>query len=183
MRLARAGITPDARVTVHLHDARVRKALELIFKSADPEEEGDQLGYRVNNGILSITTRKELNKVRFTRTYEIGDLIRDSSGAPGSEDERTAHKADLTKYIVDNADPDSWKDNGGDVGSISNGPVKDTLLITQTPETHRKIRKILADLRASFGELSYPAPPALGGFTFTPASHPTTVPLLPTTKP
>jgi len=50
---------------------------------------------------------------------------------------------------MDNVEPDSWKDNGGDTGSISSSPLRAVLLITQTPRAHHKIQAVLDDLRQS----------------------------------
>ena len=51
--------------------------------------------------------------------------------------------------ITDNVNTNTWKDNGGDVGSISSSPLRAVLLITQTPEAHRQIQSVLDSLRAS----------------------------------
>ena len=53
---------------------------------------------------------------------------------------------EVKKFVVDNVDAESWKDNGGEVGSLS---VMDNglLFITQTPENHRRIADLLGELR------------------------------------
>jgi hypothetical protein len=56
-------------------------------------------------------------------------------------------QATLIRMIIDNVESTSWKDNGGDVGSLT--MINDRLLITQTPENHAAIEKVLASLRTS----------------------------------
>ena len=51
----------------------------------------------------------------------------------------------LVRVIQETVVPDSWRDNGGDLGSIRE--VYGTLLITQSPEAHRKIQRVLKNLR------------------------------------
>jgi hypothetical protein len=51
----------------------------------------------------------------------------------------------LTKLILDTIDPDTWRDNGGTLGSIRE--FDGFLAITHTPTTHRHIQRILANLR------------------------------------
>jgi type II secretory pathway component GspD/PulD (secretin)/tetratricopeptide (TPR) repeat protein len=51
----------------------------------------------------------------------------------------------LVSAIQQNIDPDSWRDNGGDIGSINE--MKDVLIITTTPKNHREITGLLSKLR------------------------------------
>jgi general secretion pathway protein D len=186
--LERASISRDAPVTARLRDIKFSKALELIFKSVEGEEDDRKLGYSIDEGVITISTRKELNKNVVTQRYDINDLLfvapdytnapnLDITGSQGGggggrgggggqqqnifqggqqqqnqqeqQGQREARIDEIKKYIVDNVSPTTWKDNGGDVGSISSSPLRAVLLITQTPENHRAITKVLDSLRAS----------------------------------
>jgi beta-lactamase regulating signal transducer with metallopeptidase domain len=73
-----------------------------------------------------------------------------SASTPATPD-RSQRLEDLRKYIIDNVDPDSWKENGGSTGAIDSSPGQTMFLITQTAAAHAKIQAVLDDLRASHG--------------------------------
>jgi general secretion pathway protein D len=195
--LERASIAKDAPITARLRDIKFSKALEIIFKSVEGDDDDHRLGYTLDEGVILITTRKELNKNVVTRRYDINDLLfvpQDAANAPNLQlqnagqnqtggggggagggggggggggnliqdnnnnnnqssqqqtQDRAARVDEIKKYITDNVDTNTWKDNGGDTGSISSSPLRAVLLITQTPEAHRKIQSVLDSLRAS----------------------------------
>jgi general secretion pathway protein D len=191
--LERASIAKDAPVTARLRDIKFSKALEIIFKSVEGEDDDHRLGYTLDEGVILITTKKELNKNVVTRRYDVNDLLfvpQDAANAPSlslqnagqgqtagggqggggaqqgqglfqdqgnnnqnNQQQQTQDRAnrvdEIKKYITDNVDTNTWKDNGGDTGSISSSPLRAVLLITQTPEAHRKIQSVLDSLRAS----------------------------------
>ena len=189
--LERASIARDAPVTANLHDIKFSKALDIIFKSVQGDEDDKKLGYTLDDGVITISTKKELNKNTVTRKYDINDLLfvpPDYNNAPdlslqnasqgqsggggsgggggqaggnlftggqpgGNNQDKGQDRAklidDIKKYITDNVDNPTWKDNGGDVGQITSSPLRAILLITQTPEAHRKVQSVLDSLRAS----------------------------------
>ncbi len=189
--LERASIAKDAQVTARLRDIKFSKAMELIFKSVEGEDDEHKLGYTLDDGVITISTRKELNKNVITRRYDINDLLfvapdynnapdlslqnasQGQSGGGGGgggggqqgqglfqqngtqqqqQDQTGAKQArvdEIKQYITQNVDTNSWKDNGGEVGSISSSPLRAVLLITQTPENQHKITSVLDSLRAS----------------------------------
>ncbi len=73
--LEAASIQKDAPVTARLRDIKFSKALELIFKSVEGDDDEHKLGYTVDEGVITISTRKELNKNTVTRRYDINDLL------------------------------------------------------------------------------------------------------------
>jgi len=189
--LERASIARDAPVTANLHDIKFSKALQIIFESVQGEDDDKKLGYTLDDGVITISTKKELSKNTVTRRYDINDLLfvaPDYNNAPdlslqnasqgqsgggggggggqggggnlftnsnnsnnnGDKTQDRANRVDeIKKYITDNVDTTSWKDNGGDVGQITSSPLRAILLITQTPEAHRKVQSVLDSLRAS----------------------------------
>lgn len=175
--LQRGGIAKDAPVTARLKDIKLSKALELIFKSVEGDDDDHRLGYMVGEGVVIISTRAELNKNVDTRRYDLNDLLfipPDYSNVPDLTQKNTPQKQtsqdgesqklspsaiedrasridEIKQYIIDNVEPDSWKEKGGKVGSISVNTAKAVMLITQTPENQRKICAALESLRASHG--------------------------------
>jgi general secretion pathway protein D len=55
---------------------------------------------------------------------------------------------DVTQLMKDTVDTETWIDNGGK-GSVRPSPLNQQLIITQTPEVHRKIQNLLDQLRES----------------------------------
>ncbi len=187
--LEAANILKDAPVSVRLHDIKFSKALEIIFKNVNGDDADHQLGYTVDEGVITISTKKVLNQNTVTRRYDINDLLfvppdynqapqldlqnatqgqQGGQGGGGGSNSQSLFQTgnqnqqngqgqqtreeridEIKKYISDNVDPTSWKDAGGEVGSISSSPLRAILLITQTPESQRKIVSVLDSLRAS----------------------------------
>ena len=83
----------------------------------------------------------------------VGQSLFNNTNSNTNNKDTTADRAnrvdEIKKYITDNVNTNTWKDNGGDVGSISSSPLRAVLLITQTPEAHRQIQSVLDSLRAS----------------------------------
>jgi hypothetical protein len=96
-------------------------------------------------------------KVAVERSYDItyllegySDKIKNDSSAGWatiSSSDRADRVDDIKKYLRDNVDWTTWKANGGDVGEIRFDKLKNALLVTQTPEAHRKISIVLNNLR------------------------------------
>jgi type II secretory pathway component GspD/PulD (secretin)/tetratricopeptide (TPR) repeat protein len=62
-----------------------------------------------------------------------------------NEGDRPSRIRNLVSVVQQNIDPDSWKDNGGDIGSINE--LNGVLVITTTPRNHREITGLLSRLR------------------------------------
>lgn len=159
--LKRADVQKDAPVTARLRDIKASKALEIIFKSVEGEDDDHRLGYRISKGFICISTRAELHKLLITRTYDITDLLAGHPDQPPSQEVGMSGKPrragevasqserldEIKKYLTDNVDTNTWKDNGGDVGEIETGSTSNLLVIKQTPENQRKIGQLLKSLR------------------------------------
>jgi hypothetical protein len=66
---------------------------------------------------------------------------------PQAWQERAARFDEVKKFITDNVDTTTWKDNGGDIGSISSSPLRASMIITTTAENQKAIQDRLDDLR------------------------------------
>lgn len=136
------------------------------------------LGYRILNGVLVISTKKKMAENSQLRLYNVRDLtgklndfpamdidLSETSGGtaggatrgaqmvnPEDTDARpatTITEDQLTKLIKDNIAKNTWEGEGQNSIDIRHG----TLIIRHTPETHRQIESLLNDLRKTTGLL------------------------------
>jgi hypothetical protein len=166
-------------VDLRVWDLPLSRVLDALFASMSRVEE-PTLGYRVEDGVIRVTTRERLAQTGATlRVYDVrrlaermiagdADLARRvvaqvaAQGAlPGLATTRpaTATQTELREYgeemldnlrtlLMDQVDPDSWRDNGGSLSTIRVWGGR--LMIYTNPENHREVEEILATLSAEF---------------------------------
>lgn len=83
------------------------------------------------------------------RVGEVEGPFGHTGGPSDTRETREYRRNALVEFLRESVDPDSWKDAGGDVGSIH--PQGGLLAITQTPEAQTKIRAVLDELLAMHG--------------------------------
>lgn len=167
--LEQAGILRDTPVTLRLSNVSVETALKEILAvvgSIVP------LDYVIDEGVVRISTQDNLATNVFTKVYQIRDLIHprhqtlegtlsveiatgepsgaqsDTGGAGTADEDETSRQElidGLVELIQEAIDPESWRDNGGTLGYLEefNG----ALIVTQTPEAHRRIDELFVELR------------------------------------
>jgi hypothetical protein len=101
---------------------------------------------------IQVSTVGELANDRFTRVYDVRDLL------PADKGEREKRAAALTKLLIDTVNPSSWQVNRGQAGVIRE--LQGNLIITQTAENQRAIVSMLENLRSVFSH-----PPGEGAAT------------------
>jgi hypothetical protein len=87
------------------------------------------------------------------RAYEAGDLlgkvvIPNSYSGPGPiPEERTREelREEISVFLVETVEPESWIENNGDIGRC--GWVGSRLVVFQTPENQVRTQSLLAELR------------------------------------
>ncbi|HEY2587909.1 MAG TPA: hypothetical protein VGI81_19350 [Tepidisphaeraceae bacterium] len=160
--LAASGISRDTQIKLRFRNATLDRVLATILNVAG----GDYpTMHAVRDGIIAIATQDVLRDTN-VRVYDVRDLvepargIRPSPGATqpepqqstvqlhGSGDPMSREEAihSLTRLVEDDIDTDTWRDNGGSIGSVREFAGR--LVITQSPATHRKIAALLRTLRA-----------------------------------
>ena len=72
----------------------------------------------------------------------------DAAASPNAKQELTDS---VTKLILDNVEPDTWKDNGGSVGTLRE--IHGLLFVTQTPENQQKIGALLSQFAGERGTM------------------------------
>jgi general secretion pathway protein D len=70
-----------------------------------------------------------------------------SGSQQGEQQQRTRQQLveDITKLITETVSPDSWRDAGGTIGAVRE--LSGQLIVTQTPDNHKKLQGVLAQLR------------------------------------
>ena len=95
------------------------------------------------------------------RTYNVSDLLRAARNYPAAEPVMPPQPgpglfggppavnpqvvSSIVQLIVDVVSPESWKANGGELGSIRE--ILGVLVVEQTPANHDKILKLLDEMR------------------------------------
>jgi beta-lactamase regulating signal transducer with metallopeptidase domain len=152
--LEAAGIDRNTPVTTRVRNVKFSKALRIILDHVG----GDivKLGYAIDGNILNVSTADSLAKDTVTRVYDIRDIIIE---VPDYVAEKTAPQTrptdpaktraqyieQVTDLIKETVDADSWRENGGSVGSLRE--LQGQLIITQTQENQRSIALLLDQLR------------------------------------
>jgi len=126
-RLENAGVERNTPVRMTLKDVPTARVLKEIF-----DDSTDALvAYRIDDGVLIISTAYYLDERRDTWVYDLRDLAK-----------ADVNRVELTWLIVDVAEPDSWVQNGG-LGTLNFvGP---RLVVHNSARAHAKLR-ILIDL-------------------------------------
>ena len=157
----------DMPVKVALDDIRFSKALQLILDQAKLTK----VSYEINDGVIVISTGDDLGRITPTRIYDIRELLtvipdfEDYPAAlPGQTGDidfdepansRWAERQPMRAERVDNiikkieelAASDSWKESGGQIGSI--GELDGFLFVTQTPSNHEQVKDLLEQIAAN----------------------------------
>jgi hypothetical protein len=126
--LAAEGKGSDLPICKTLKDVPLASALDLVLN-------GQYLVWVIHNDVLLITNAESEAKYAQTKVYVVGDL-----------DE---HPEMIGNIIVQSLAPETWRNNGGTVGSIAPFEKGRALVITHTSRMHRRIAKLLGDLRAA----------------------------------
>jgi hypothetical protein len=142
--LADANVSRTAPVSVRTRDVPLPSVFDLLF--AKPIN-GTLVDYGVQDGIIVISTREEAAKDVIMRLYDVYDM-RDFM-AQANESGREQVVDNMVELITDTIDPESWRDNGGMIGSIRE--LRGRLLVTQTWSNHERIAEDLYALRKSGG--------------------------------
>jgi uncharacterized protein YggL (DUF469 family) len=130
--LAEAEIEPTTEINMDgVGAVALGKGLELLLKAVSGRAL-DEVGYEVDNGIVTIAAAESLPRRLKTWVYYIPALA------------HAAGDGDLVELIQETVEPDSWYEAGGE-GTIRTYMGK-KLAILQTHEIHLKIQDLLEEL-------------------------------------
>lgn len=152
--LEAVGIERNAPVNARLRNVKFSKALQIILDGVGGEKV--ELGYVIDDSVITISTADDLAKHTLTRVHDIRDIVRAKPDAPDAE--KGKRLAVLTKLITGSVAPDSWRGQGGSSGALRE--LQGQLIITQTPENQDAIVNLLKQTRAllALPPLEEPAP-------------------------
>ncbi len=133
-----AGIDRSALVTLHLKNVTLRQALDHILDDAGGGTVA--MAHVIDGGAIVVTTEEDTSRSTKTVAYDVRDLI---NPEPGKSRQDSVDR--LVKVIETVAVPQSWTDNGGTVGTISE--LNGKLVIQQTSTGHEKVAELLKLLK------------------------------------
>ena len=154
-RLEEAGVMRARPVRLRLVGVTLYQALAVLMTVADADE---VLDVRYYDGIITISTVEDLRRAEL-RIYDVRTLL-PAIAADYAEMSKSPHfkgpprrsyeevSAEVAAYVETAVDPESWVNAGGPEGHIRT--LGGRLLITQTPERHERIRKVLDELTRDF---------------------------------
>jgi hypothetical protein len=147
--------SPDNEVTLNVHgEMSLRSALNLLFARV-PE-----VTYLVDDEVLLITTEDEANSRLEVRVYRVDDFRTLTTSEPPAGLVGATAWADydsLMGVVTECVEPDSWTENGrgeGEIRFLKPG----MYVVMQTGRVHRKIEKLLGEIRACKAAIEGQAP-------------------------
>ena len=188
--LEAAGVDQDTLISLTLTNVPAEQALRLVLQQIGSEF--DPIGFSIIEGVVNISTVRDLSRTTDTRVYDIRDLLvqvpnfsdapsfdlsqalsNTNSGGGGSgggggggggggcgsglfsdsndqQDQELPTRAELIEQITTLitetvGDYNEWSVNGGDVSSLDE--LNGNLVVKTTPDNHRNIIGLLAQLR------------------------------------
>lgn len=158
--LKAVGVEPGEPVNLELAAVAGDQVLRMLLEQI-PTSEATPIGYSVIDGIVTISTQRDLVLTSDTRIYDIRDVVRRMGGAwedegsprtlaPREEREQIIQR--VTKLIEQTVGRrGEWEGNGGTESSVYE--INGSLIVKTTPENHRAVFDLLNKLRGT------PAPP------------------------
>ncbi len=149
--LQTVGIDKDTPVTLDAKHMFGRQILEGILAQASQGK--SPLAYVIDDGIIVISTQDELSSAKYqvVRVFDMRNMLLPKVGV--TADEATAQRAAKVKFIMElvkgTVAPESWRDNGGTIGSIRE--LNGQLIVNQTVDNQSAVNALLQNLRAADG--------------------------------
>lgn len=164
--LSAAGIERDKPITFTAGRMSCAALMEHICEIAGGGETA--LAFEASDGTINFSTKEDLDRLIEVRIYDVRDLVGSKPATitilepPPSQEgvfdgrplttrpvtvTTVTGMDQLVELISDTIDPESWRQAGGTIGSIT--PFGRCLVIAQTSNAHRQIRDLLHQLRAA----------------------------------
>lgn len=149
-KISEAGISLDHPVSLKVRDVRLRSALALILSDSG-------LNWTIRDEVLLITTQEAAAANLVTRVYDVNDLVvQKGSDKPADFDE-------LIEVVESSVAPQSWSSASGPATIRPFSTNGGRLVVSQTPQAHYEIARLIEDLQNSAHEpeeTQAPAPAA-----------------------
>jgi hypothetical protein len=130
------GLQPDEVVSISVDNVSLELILDMLLKQSD-------LTYIPRGGAVMVTSDEQALTQLFVRVYPVPDLI----GAAQPQTDYGHDYDTLIDTIISIVDADTWVDNGGPEAEIRPFPYASAIVVSQTFQSHRKIERLLSDLR------------------------------------
>jgi len=156
-------VHPDTPVTLHLTNVRWSSALDAALLLADPHR---KVAWNAQGDVVSVTlaTAESVGPV-VVRLYDAEPLLEQAdrernrqppTTAPGGGtfsgnqsglqtaiigDDDPSVLDEIKSYLETTVDPNGWRDNGGDIGTISTFGAE--LIVSQTEQNQRRVAAAL----------------------------------------
>ena len=152
--LQAVGVRRDTYVAIDAGGVPLADALSRLLRGASVTTgiSPDALDFEVDNGNeIVVTSKADLSRETVTRVYDIRDLVADPAMGPfpflprppdavltpAERSRRLAHVIGKVKAV----EPRTWRDNGGDVGSVRE--LSGQLIVTQNERNLRTVEYVL----------------------------------------
>ncbi|HVT81605.1 MAG TPA: hypothetical protein VHM90_13235 [Phycisphaerae bacterium] len=147
--LQAAGIDKNTPVTLMLSSVTASRALRATVEQAGGA--ANNLAYTIDDGVITVSTREDLSSAKYqqVRSYNVRDLVMPGSQYPAEIAHAMARdRTEALENVIRNlVRPDSWRDNGGNIGSIQE--FDGLLIVNQTAENHAAVQALLTQIRAA----------------------------------
>jgi hypothetical protein len=131
-----AGVRRDTPVSIVLRNkTTLGTAMHLLLDVAAGGR--DRLGLTVDDGVITVSTTRDLAKNTLTRVYDVRDLVGPDDG------QRERRVGALNRLLRTTIDPKSWRDNGGEGSTGALRELQGQIIVTQTPENQDAIKALL----------------------------------------
>lgn len=134
------GIGRDVPINLRLHHVTVRKALEMMLSEAG----GDAIGYEVDQGVVDITTREEIDSHLVTRVYPVQDLIMEIPDFIDAPDFSLNSTSNNSTQNPGSGNSNSAGSSGGGGNSIFNGSPGKEKVTTREERAQALVELIMA---------------------------------------
>lgn len=171
------GVDKGKAVSIRLANVKFGKVLSVILDSYSTAK--GKVAYSIDDGVVNVGTTETLARIVSVQVYDIRDLLvavpdyvppadglakrnastratppaatrpADASPEAAAQTERLAALNDIIRLIQETVSPELWRDNRGSTASIKE--LSGQLVVTQTPENHRSIARLLQQLREARG--------------------------------
>lgn len=160
--LENVGVDRDKRVSCTLRHVSMKRALQLLLDQMGDSE--PLLAFEMVDEVIEISTKEDLDRHTVVRVYDLSGLIGEGmtketildveyAGFDAYPKPSTKPAVVVTNYAMDDlkeiieqvVEPESWRECGGDHGTIRG--LGHHFIVKQTRAAHRQIADLLYKLR------------------------------------
>jgi len=143
--LESVGVSKDTPITLQLTNVPVEQALRLVLQQTTAGNETDSIGYSVIEGVVTISTQRDLSKTTDIRPYDIRDLL---VQVPNFSE---APEFDLNAALSNTSSGGSQSGGGGGGGGGGSSLFADDESEEEQPTREELIEEILTLIRDTIG--------------------------------